>query len=624
MHTMKSVTYRLFAGAAVVSLILSACGSDLSRVTEGQVGVSRTELDIPQTQIGRSYNGQFRVSNEGDGDLRVTNIEIVDASPFIQFSTSFMTQMAIDSDWRQASTGQSWDAHPAFVLRSRDAIQVDVVFQPTSTDLACPTDGNTCGRVVITTNDRTNPSVAVDIRLNQSSGSIEVDPSVVQFPDIVGGPYTDSFTITNRGAGPLNIRSVADPGVEGITFVEDSNRQEPFSLAAGTDATYNVTFNPVTGVDYCGGAFDPDTGCTLGTMLIDSDDAQGNQVAVTLIVGGVSVPDIDVSTTTVEFDAAVDDPDTQTLDVSNVGGANLNWNLRIDPPDVRAVFAMEVGGTAVSASGQQMSPLQSGNTETVSLTLSPVDESVIRGELVITAANDPDESVTRVDLFGGEPVPELEVEPTQLNYPEVAAGTSATMQLVLVNTGRATLNISSGDFTQNPGAPENPEFSVSPPLAGQTIAAGGRLAVTVTYDRPDGDLGGLDHAVLRILSDALAPNNDFSFNIFAAHQASALPPTAVIDVTPAEPYTVGQTITLDGSTSTAPDDGELVANPYNWAVSSAPVGSTAGLSSDFEATTTLVPDVAGTYTVLLTVTATIGASVTTQGQVSRNLLVVAE
>ena len=622
---MKSITYSLFALVALTALGLMACGSDLAQVTAGEVGLSRTELDIPQTQVGRAYNAQFALSNEGDGELLVTNIEIVDSSPYIQFSSSFMTQMWSSYDWRQAeSGGQAWSSHPEFALAPRDSIQVDISFTPQDTNLQCPGTGGACGRVRISTNDRNHPTVFVELRLNQSAGVISIEPTVLQFPDIVGGPYTDEFTITNHGSGPLTIQTVNDPGVDGITFFEVSNRQEPFSLSQGSDATYQVTFTPRSDVEYCEGAFNEDDGCTLGHMLVESDDANGMQVTVTLQVGGVSVPDIDVSTTTLEFDAGIGDPDTQTLDVSNEGGASLNWNLRIDPPDIRDLFSMEVAGAAVQASGQQMSPLEADNTQTVSVTLTPVDDAVVRAELVITAANDPDEPVTRVDIFGGDPAPELEVEPAQLNFPEVAPDTTESLEFIILNNGRATLNISSGDFTQNPGAPENPEFSVSPDLAGQTIAAGGRLGVTVSYARPDDDLGGLDHAIIRIQSDALAPNNDLLFNIFADHQESALPPTGIIAVTPDEPYVVGETITLDASGSEAPDDGELISNPFSWALAEVPAGSEAALSNDYETTVFLTPDVAGTFKVLLTVTATSEGGQTTQAQVSRNLLVVSE
>ena len=119
----------------VLPLTLLACGDGLEQVTAGKVGVSRTSIDIPQTQTGRSYNAQFALSNEGDGPLIIQDIEISGASPYIQVSSSFMTQMAISYDWRQDSSGQSWETHPEFVMEPRFSIQIDIVFQPQDTNL---------------------------------------------------------------------------------------------------------------------------------------------------------------------------------------------------------------------------------------------------------------------------------------------------------------------------------------------------------------------------------------------------------------------------------------------------------------------------------------------------------
>ena len=143
---MRTITYFLFSLITVVSLGLVACGSDLAQVTAGEVGLSRDSLDIPQTQVGRNYNGQFRLSNEGDGDLLVTNIEIVDSSPYIKFSTSFMTQMLLSYDWEDDGiTGQAWAVHPAFALSPRDSIQVDIDFAPDDTNIQCPGIGGARG-----------------------------------------------------------------------------------------------------------------------------------------------------------------------------------------------------------------------------------------------------------------------------------------------------------------------------------------------------------------------------------------------------------------------------------------------------------------------------------------------
>jgi hypothetical protein len=617
---------KIFLTAALVlALAVSvSCGSEFANILEGDVIVSPETLVFPQTAIGRSRNVQFELRNNGDGELLVTNIEIVDSSPYITFATSFLTEMALMEDsngdslaWHQGVGAQSFDTHPGFLIRPQGAIQIDLDFAPATADLNCP-GGIThpCGRIVITSNDRSSPTVSVEITLDQSAGRIAVDDTVMQFPDIVGGPYEDDFTITNEGSGPLRILSVNDPGVPGVSLQEDSNRQEPFTLGVGETSTYNVIFTPQNDHTYCED-FDPEVGCSLGLVQIDSDDALGNSVIVSLQVGGVSVPDICVSTTTLVFDAGVDETDTQTVDVCNEGGAPLTWNLRIDPPGVRDLFELVVDGTSQPAGGSGQTPIPSDNSKTVELTFAPIDESTVVGELVITS-NDGDESPLTINLFAGPPAPDLAVEPpAQIYFSDVDPGECVESRFVIINTGRATLNITSGDLSGDTAD----EFEIDPVLAGESIGVGERLDVIVRYCRAEGDFGSLDHATLTIISNAIDPNDEYRLDLFANHDDLALPPTVVITASPDGNTSVDETITLSAADSIAPPGGELISNPYSWVLLSRPDGSEADLSSDFEETTTLTPDVAGTYQVLLTVTGAVSETVITQGQTTRNLFI---
>jgi hypothetical protein len=233
----------------------------------------------------------------------------------------------------------------------------------------------------------------------------------------------------------------------------------------------------------------------------------------------------------------------------------------------------------------------------------------------VITSTDPDEGTVIVDIFGGSPAPEIEVFPNQLFFPVVSPGEAATLQLMVMNIGRVELNIATAIITMS----EN--FVLDPDLNGMAIPANTRQPVSVSYNRPVGGGAGLQQGTLTITSDALEPNNTYIVNLFAYNGPDALPPVADIAVTPGEPYSVGETITLSGAGSTPPEGGTLMSNPYNWVLLGAPSGSEASLSNDYLETTTLVPDLPGTYTVMLTVTASISATVTTQGQTTHNLYV---
>lgn len=604
-----------FSAAIALFILAIGCGSEFAQTTEGDVAVDEYTITFPQTAIGRSSNLQFQIRNTGDGDLILTGLEITNASPYIAFSSGFITDMSVEFDWRANEGGQSWASSPPFSLRAGGEIQVDVLFSPDDSDPACPSaDPLNCGSIVITTNDRDEPTISVQIALQQSAGLIAVDPTVLEFADIIGGPYSESFVITNEGDGPLTIQSVSDPNVEGITMTELSNRQEPYNLQIGQTAEYSVTFSPVGGVDYCPDGIDG--GCSLGQINIQSNDALGNQVVVLIQVGSVAAPNIQLSVDELEFtQAAVGTPETLSVDVTNTGANNLNWNVRIDPTSIQGLFGIEVDGTAVTSAGQQMDPIAPDNTEVVYITYEPdTEDRSIDGELEFRT-NDPDESIARVGLIAGPPNSRIDVRPAQLWFPETVAGATSELQFFIVNSGRATLNITSATWTSSE------EFSI-PDLTSAFVAPGDQRAVTVTYTRPTDDFETMDHGVLTIVSDA-DTTADTRVDCFAYHDADILPPTAVITVDPAAgTYTVGDTITLDGSTSTPPASGQLITNPYAWTLTARPAGSAAELSSTSTVTTTLTFDVAGTYEVLLTVTAVIdGSTAQTQNQRTQSLLV---
>jgi hypothetical protein len=66
--------------------------------------------------------------------------------------------------------------------------------------------------------------VQLALALTQSSGIISVDPTVLNFPSIEGGPFSSNFIITNVGDGPLEVQSVTDWRSRD-TLQEASNRQ---------------------------------------------------------------------------------------------------------------------------------------------------------------------------------------------------------------------------------------------------------------------------------------------------------------------------------------------------------------------------------------------------------------
>jgi hypothetical protein len=82
-----------------------------------------------------------------------------------------------------------------------------------------------------------------------------------------------------------------------------------------------------------------------------------------------------------------------------------------------------------------------------------------------------------------------------------------------------------------------------------------------------------------------------------------------MSVSPAEPYQVGDILSLDASNTILPVGGAFTAAPYLWSLVP-PAGSAAAVANPFSAVTTLLLDAPGEYALGLTASAIAGGQTT--------------
>jgi hypothetical protein len=184
-----------------------------------------------------------------------------------------------------------------------------------------------------------------------------------------------------------------------------------------------------------------------------------------------STPDIEVTPTRVDFGSVpLGQSIERSVNVRNTGAAPLTVNSIISTAPAFQVVSPTGSFTVVA-----------GSQQTVSVRLTPSAAGLQIGMLNISS-NDPDEATVIVQLSGSGQAagaPEIEIMPASLNFGTVVTGSTVDLQVSVMNTGSAPLNVS-------PAVGSNvitpiPPFSLVSPLSPFTVPAGGLQIITVRF-----------------------------------------------------------------------------------------------------------------------------------------------
>ncbi len=283
-------------------------------------------------------------------------------------------------------------------------------------------------------------------------------------------------------------------------------------------------------------------------------------------------------------DTPVDYSNTLDVQVINSGQVDLN----ISDLTIADNFAIGDHDDVVPPDEQISLPI----------TFTPSTYTSYAGSLLIHT-DDPDHETLTVTLTGtgvDAPTPDIDVSPTVLDFGAVAAGTVAPAKwFTLANVGDGALSVASFDQTGS-GA-----FSLVGSPRTLTLSGGESQQIIVQY-APVASTG--DHGEVTITSDDPdEPTRTISL-LGNGGGADFQYPVPVIDcptgVAPRD------TVALDGTGSYDPEGNEPLT--YAWTALAVPAGSQAALSSDTADTAYFATDIAGTYSVSLAVTNSIGVS----------------
>lgn len=363
--------------------------------------------------------------------------------------------------------------------------QFEVLFTPTRKGLLR-------ARVVITTDDRDESEVVVDLYGRGLESDIEVTPMTLDFGprDLADGASApEGVLVINRGNIDLNftgagiaLRGVATGDYRIVSPTE--TLLDP--LPPGLSRLVQIAFDP--------GSLYP----RPASLEITTDDR--DEPAVSVILNGTgtgNAPEIEI------FPFVVNFPNTEVsagasvirrVFIGNIGNQPLTFaapGLRLfgqQPGDFRFV------STIPALTG---TPINPGEVREVQMMFDPSAGGARSARLEITTS-DGDEPIIKVDLRGTGLEPEIDVSPLEIDfgYRSLSGGLSATRTVVIKNLGNRPLNLSGGGPVLV--GPATAEFVLVNGGGGGVLNPSESRVVTLAFD-PSQE--GLRRARLQVSSD---------------------------------------------------------------------------------------------------------------------------
>lgn len=611
------------ASLLLVGLGASAGCGDVSGVELGDFRCASTPCEVNFGELNLNRPGQtakVEVNNIGTGELDLLSITLENTSPQIRFSDVTVRFIGDETgfDWRVNDDGHGFESTTPYVLSRNERLEIELTFDANGDGHGCPGEpqpGGTiaCGEVVIESNDVDSDDrfVRAPIVVAVGDSRMEVNPTVIQFAppqliDAVSGTYAQQereFSVTNLGTGNMILQNIVPDSAE-LNIEDSSGASYPITMIGGSERDFIITWTPTS------------EEALEAQITVTSNAVTGGTRVILVNSEGGDLPSIEVDPCDFFFgETPVGETSEMLFDVSNTGSAPMTWNVSITgvrPTSAREDFTI-LDGSDQPSMGQQ-DTLAAGQTRALKLVYTPTEAISVNGAVSFRGNFG---AAFECPFAAGEAVAVAEVVPQQLYWGGLANEESESRSFVVYNVGRADLVVSSIDESGD----SHEEWEVDAISAGGfTVAPGASRRVDVTYTRDADDLPAQDTATLSVNHNGSGSGVSQVF-LSAIHGDEFLPPTCDLSVDPAEPYDVGETVTMDASGSEL-NAGIWATNQFQWNLER-PNGSEATLSAEFGSVSTLEFDVAGTYVVGMVATAVVDGD-SLSCEITRNLVVAPE
>lgn len=590
---------KLLFGSLLIpaSLAFTGCGDPFEEVDFGEVNCIQG-CDGTFPGLGRPTSKLIIFENTGSGDLEITDVRLEGTSELIQMSEQLIFDFLenTEPEWEPNGLFTGFNTNGGVrIIEPDQGVEIQLNLAQGSGDFGCPggAPSQACGTLIIETNAE---NIEIPLKIDASLGDLVVSPNSIRFdPPEAGVEQVRNFDVTNTGTGDLNITTLAVTGVNNGSMVgplSTSGLNPPWTLVSNQTLEFSIAWTPE----------DEEALSIDAKVNVDSD---AGPAAIILQSGVPSEPSLSVEPCPIDMTGTITNQENEfNFTVLNEGLGTMNWSMRltgISPSGAASEFELR-DSSGATIDGLEVPNLRSEDLRNFKLVYTPTEDREVTGSIFF---NGNFEGNTSNCSFSTNPAAAIiSVAPNPLYWGGVEMGAQSSLSAVVYNNGQSTLSVSgvsvveSGDL--NPG-----EFSVdASDASGFDIPAGASRLVNVFYERALEDGNEEDRATLTFSSnDPLTP--ELPVQLLAQHDTSLLPPDCRISVDPGEPFTVGQTVTLDASNSTPPTGGSFPSNAFAWTIET-PTNSTARPSANYGETVTVTFDMPGTYVARMQGTARVG------------------
>ncbi len=293
------------------------------------------------------------------------------------------------------------------------------------------------------------------------------------FGTVVSGQTSKKIlTLTNNGAGPLNIRRITSE----FPFLSTSNCSP--TLAAGASCAVTITYAPI--YQYATGATPPTAMRQTGTVVIESDSVSGPDI-LDLVGLAQAAPaqtpsnsgeliSFNLSQSSLVFPAVSVGNSTaaQTVTIANTGTTTIH----IAALEASSVTPATVPDFTVS-NGDCVTALAPAQSCSFTVAFSPQTSGQRIGAVEIQSDNST--ALEFVSLLGTAQPAAISIAPANLSFGAIATGATTQLPVVLTNTSSNPVTLGAisitGDYSETGNCP----------ASGAALAAGAICTLQVAF-----------------------------------------------------------------------------------------------------------------------------------------------